>query len=108
MQPMPLSGKGLQSKIFHYHRLLRLEGKTVETLAGMIPNLKAKDEINDFITEALASTTKDLTVDEMDDLVMKAGETAVNTMALLDQAHPTTYSDPEITEVLLSGFASGK
>ena len=58
-----------------------------------------KDEINDFMMEALASTTKELTVDEMGDLVMKAGETAVNTMALLDQAHTTAYGNPEITEV---------
>ena len=58
-----------------------------------------KDEINDFIMEALASTTKDLTVDEMVALVMKAGETAVNTMALLDQANTTAYGNPEITEV---------
>jgi hydroxylamine reductase len=58
-----------------------------------------KDEINDFMIEALASTTKDLTVDEMGDLVMKAGEIAVNTMALLDQAHTTAYGNPEITEV---------
>ncbi|MFC1878152.1 hydroxylamine reductase [Thermodesulfobacteriota bacterium] len=58
-----------------------------------------KDEINDFIMGALASTTKDLTVDEMVALVMKAGETAVNTMALLDQANTTAYGNPEITEV---------
>ena len=58
-----------------------------------------KDEINDFIMEALASTTKDLTVDEMVALVMKAGETAVSTMALLDQANTTAYGNPEITEV---------
>ena len=58
-----------------------------------------RDEINDFMMEALASTTKELTVDEMGDLVMKAGETAVNTMALLDQAHTTAYGNPEITEV---------
>ena len=58
-----------------------------------------KDEINDFIMEALASTTKDLTVDEMIALVMKAGETAVNTMALLDQANTTAYGNPEISEV---------
>jgi hydroxylamine reductase len=36
-----------------------------------------KDEIYDFIMEALASTTKDLTMDEMVGLVMKAGEIAV-------------------------------
>jgi hydroxylamine reductase len=58
-----------------------------------------KDDINDFIMEALASTTKDLTVDEMVALVMKAGETAVSTMALLDEANTTAYGNPEITEV---------
>jgi hydroxylamine reductase len=58
-----------------------------------------KDEINDFMMEALASTTKDLTVDEMVALVMKAGETAVSTMALLDEANTTAYGNPEITEV---------
>ena len=58
-----------------------------------------KDDINDFIMQALASTTKDLPVDEMIALVMKAGETAVNTMALLDEANTTAYGNPEITEV---------
>lgn len=58
-----------------------------------------KDEINDFIMEALASTTKDLSVDEMIAMVMKAGEIAVNTMALLDEANTTAYGNPEITEV---------
>ena len=58
-----------------------------------------KDEIYDFIMEALASTTKDLPVDDMIGLVMKAGETAVNTMALLDEANTTAYGNPEITEV---------
>ncbi len=58
-----------------------------------------KDEINDFIMEALASTTKDLSVDEMITLVMKAGETAVAAMALLDEANTASYGNPEITEV---------
>ena len=58
-----------------------------------------KDEIYNFIMEALASTTKDLTVDEMVGLVLKAGEAAVNTMALLDEANTTAYGNPEITEV---------
>lgn len=58
-----------------------------------------KDDINDFIMEALASTTKDLSVDEIIALVMKAGETGVNTMALLDEANTTAYGNPEITEV---------
>ena len=58
-----------------------------------------KDEIYDFIMEALASTTKDLPVDEMVGLVMKAGEIAVTTMATLDEANTTAYGHPEITEV---------
>jgi len=58
-----------------------------------------KDEINDFMMEALASTTKDLSVDEMVGLVMKCGETAVTTMALLDEANTSTYGHPEISEV---------
>jgi hydroxylamine reductase len=58
-----------------------------------------KEEINDFMTKALASTTKNLSVDEMVDLVMQAGKTAVDTMALLDEANTSTYGHPEITEV---------
>ena len=58
-----------------------------------------KTEINDFIMQGLASTTKDLSVDEMVGLVMKCGETAVTTMALLDEANTTTYGHPEISQV---------
>jgi hydroxylamine reductase len=58
-----------------------------------------KEAIYDFLMEALASTTKDLSVDDMVGLVMKAGETSVNTMALLDEANTTAYGNPEITEV---------
>ncbi|HDQ41141.1 MAG TPA: hydroxylamine reductase [Desulfonatronum sp.] len=58
-----------------------------------------KPEIDDFMLEALASTTKDLPVDEMIALVMKAGQTAVTTMALLDEANTSTYGNPEITQV---------
>ena len=58
-----------------------------------------KDEIYAFLMEALASTTRDLSVDEMVAMVMKAGETAVATMALLDEANTSTYGHPEITEV---------
>ena len=60
-----------------------------------------KDDIYSFLMEALASTTKELSVDDMIALVMKAGETAVNTMALLDEANTGTYGHPEITEVNL-------
>ncbi|MBW2096247.1 MAG: hydroxylamine reductase [Deltaproteobacteria bacterium] len=58
-----------------------------------------KDEIYAFLMEALASTTRDLSVDDMVGMVMKAGETAVATMALLDEANTSTYGHPEITEV---------
>ena len=57
------------------------------------------DAIYSFFMEALASTTKDLSVDEMVAMVMKCGEFAVNTMALLDKANTSAYGNPEITEV---------
>lgn len=60
-----------------------------------------KDEIYDFIIEAMASTTEDHSVDEMVALVLKAGEVAVTTMAALDAANTTAYGNPEITEVNL-------
>ncbi len=60
-----------------------------------------KDEIYSSIMEALASTTKDLSVDDMVGMVMKTGANAVTTMALLDEANTTTYGNPEITEVNL-------
>lgn len=58
-----------------------------------------KDSIYGFLMEALASTTKNLSVEEMVNLVMKAGATSVETMALLDEANTKTYGHPEITEV---------
>lgn len=58
-----------------------------------------KDEIEDFMMEALASTTKELSVDEMVALVMRAGETAVAAMALLDEANTQSYGHPEISTV---------
>jgi hydroxylamine reductase len=57
------------------------------------------DEIYDFFFEALASTTEDLSVDDMVGLVLKAGEVSVTTMATLDAANTSTYGHPEISEV---------
>lgn len=57
------------------------------------------ENIYGFLIEALVSTTKDLSVDEMIAMVMKAGEIAVNTMALLDKANTSVYGNPEITKV---------
>jgi hydroxylamine reductase len=58
-----------------------------------------KEDIYGFLMEAMASTTKALSTDEMVAMVMKAGEAAVNAMALLDEANTKTYGHPEITEV---------
>ena len=57
------------------------------------------EKIYDFLMEGLVSTTKDLSVDEMVALVMKAGECAVGTMALLDKANTSTYGNPEISRI---------
>lgn len=62
---------------------------------------RTSQAVYDFIIEAMASTTKDLGQDEMIGLVLKAGETAVTVMALLDEANTTAFGNPEITEVQL-------
>ena len=58
-----------------------------------------KPEIYEYMIAALASTTQDLTVDEMVGQVLKCGEVAVTAMALLDEANTTKYGNPEITRV---------
>ncbi len=55
--------------------------------------------IYQFLVDALASTTKELSTEDMIGMVMKAGEYATKTMALLDKANTETYGNPEITEV---------
>ncbi|MDZ7859214.1 MAG: hydroxylamine reductase [Candidatus Krumholzibacteriota bacterium] len=57
------------------------------------------DTIYEFMIEALASTTKNLDTGEMVAEVLKAGDVAVKTMALLDSANTSEYGNPEITEV---------
>ena len=52
-----------------------------------------------YLIEGMASTTKDLGVDEMVAKVLKAGEVAVSGMAILDKANTETYGNPEISEV---------
>jgi len=76
---------GLKGISAYYHHAHVLGGKNEEVLS--------------FILEALVSTTKDLSVDEMVKYVLRAGETAVKTMALLDQANTSNYGNPEITKV---------
>ena len=60
-----------------------------------------KSDIYRYMVSALTSTTQDLSVDEMIAQVMKCGEVAVTTMALLDEANTSAYGNPEITEVNL-------
>ena len=80
--------------------LLVIGLKGIAAYADHAAVLGYEDEaIYNFFMEALASTTKNLSVDEMVGLVMKAGEKAVQTMALLDKANTSTYGNPEITEV---------
>ena len=80
--------------------LLILGLKGIAAYADHAAVLGATDDtIWDFLYEALASTTEDLSVDEMVGLVLKAGEVAVTTMATLDQANTSTYGNPELTEV---------
>jgi hydroxylamine reductase len=82
--------------------LLIIGGKGIAAYADHAAILGfEKDEIYGFLMEALASTTKDLSVDDMIGMVMKAGETGVTTMALLDEANTSTYGHPEISEVNL-------
>lgn len=57
------------------------------------------DDVYKFVIEGMASTLKGLSVDEMIALVLKCGETAVKTMALLDKANTETYGNPELTKV---------
>ena len=57
------------------------------------------NEIYKFAIEALASTKKDLSVNEYINLVNRCGSIAVSAMELLDRANSTTYGNPEITKV---------
>ncbi|HCY83567.1 MAG TPA: hydroxylamine reductase [Desulfobacteraceae bacterium] len=58
-----------------------------------------KKEVYDQLIESMASVTEELAVDEMVAMVLKTGENAVATMAILDEANTTTYGHPEISEV---------
>ncbi len=75
-----------------------LKGLAAYTEHAAILNYEDED-IYAFAMEALAATTKDLSVDELVALVMKTGEYGVKGMAQLDKANTETYGNPEITEV---------
>ena len=54
-----------------------------------------------FFFEALESTTREMSTDDMIGMVMKTGEMGVSGMALLDKANTESYGHPEITTVEL-------
>jgi hydroxylamine reductase len=69
---------------------------------------KEDDTIYQFIQEGLVATlNQKATLEEMVGLVMKAGQTNLRAMELLDAAHTGTYGDPIPTKVPL-GTKKGK
>ncbi len=58
-----------------------------------------EEETYTFLKKALASTTKELSVEEMIAIVLEAGKFGVDVMALLDKANTESYGNPEITKV---------
>lgn len=59
------------------------------------------EKIYKFVLAALASTLKDISIEDKTSLVLKAGECAVWAMELLDRANTETYGKPQITKVAL-------
>jgi hydroxylamine reductase len=57
------------------------------------------NDVYNFVIEGMASTLKDLSVEEMVAMVMKCGDAAVKGMAVLDKANTETYGNPELTKV---------
>lgn len=61
---------------------------------------ETKQEVFDFIQKGLAATLDDsLGVDDLVNLVLEAGNIAVETMETLDKTNTGAYGDPEPTEV---------
>ncbi len=61
-----------------------------------------KQEIFDFMQEALAATTRELSLEELVALTLETGKFGVDVMALLDAANTSTYGNPEMTRVNIS------
>ncbi|MDO8842635.1 hydroxylamine reductase [Methanocalculus sp.] len=60
---------------------------------------KTDATIESFLQKGLASTLRDLSVDEMVALVLECGEYGVKVLALLDAANTGAYGKPQITSV---------
>lgn len=59
------------------------------------------NDIYCFMQSAMADLNRDLSVDELTQLVLSTGENGVKVMELLDKANTGRYGNPEITEVNL-------
>ncbi len=59
------------------------------------------DTVPEFLSTALAASIESSDADSLLGYIMKAGEVAVTTMALLDKANTDHYGHPEITKVQL-------
>jgi len=59
------------------------------------------ENIYRYLTTAMASTIKDLSVDDMIGMVLKCGEVAVEAMALLDKANTGHFGTPELGKASL-------
>ena len=59
------------------------------------------EEISREIVTELAATIEDRSIEELTQVLIDTGNTAVKTMALLDSANTGTYGHPEITHVNL-------
>ncbi len=56
-------------------------------------------DIYAFMAKGLSAVFAPLSAPELTGLVLRTGDSAVKTMALLDQAHTSAYGHPEITKV---------
>ncbi len=57
------------------------------------------DEIFKFYVKGLSALAKDISAEELTNMVLEAGEKAVRAMKLLDKAHTSLYGNPEVTNV---------
>lgn len=83
-------------------QLITIGLKGLSAYADHAAMLGYEDEaVYNAFMEALADTTRGLSVEQLVARVLQTGHDAVRVMALLDKANTETYGNPEITEVNL-------
>ena len=74
--------------------------KGIAAYAHQARVLGYKDEaVDDFFYEALKSIARDLSIDDLFNLVLKTGEINLKCMELLDRANTQTYGNPQPKKV---------